>query len=381
VFTGSRADAGPLGPVCAALDESPDADLVVIATGSHLDAARGSTLDALTISPASALEVVDAHIGSDAPEALAAAFGPIATGVADALRRHRADVMVVLGDRWELLAAVGAAMLLQVPVAHLHGGEITEGALDDRVRHAVTKLADLHLCATDEYRDRILQLGEERWRVHVTGAPALDRFTGVERESAEKIGRRIGAPVTAPWGLVTYHAPTVDRVEVRERARAVFEVAAGRLASVVITYPGLDPGGNVIIEEIERVSGAHAHVHAVRSLGEAYPSALASADVMVGNSSSGVIEAASFRLPVVDVGDRQRGRTRPANVIHAEDDRDSIAAAIDRALDPAFRGTLDGLVNPYGTGHAAEHIVAALLDAPLDRLARKRFVDHIGGIA
>ena len=376
VFTSSRADAGPLSQVVSALNAEAEAELVVIATGAHLDQRRGRTLDHLPALTTGSLEVVEVDFGEDEPSNLIAAFGPLATGVAEILRRRSVDILVVLGDRWELLPVAGAALLLQVPIAHLHGGEVTEGAIDDRIRHALTKLADLHLCATEDSAGRIRQMGEEAWRVVKTGAPALDRFAGVLPETPDVLAARIGVPLEAPWGIVTYHPPTVDRSLVRERARAVIEAAAGMLGAVVVTYPGSDPGAGAVIEEIERMAAELPNVHAVPNLGDDYPVALASADVMVGNSSSGVIEAASFRLPVVNVGDRQRGRLMPENVVQCEEeDPASIGAAIARALDPVFKAGLDGLVNPYGDGQAASRVIRALLEAPYDRLARKRFVE------
>lgn len=374
VLTSTRADAGPLVPVIGALARRTGLDTVVIATGSHLDARRGHTVDELVLPDATTVAVVDMGLADETPRSLIRGMGRMADGVGDVLENHEVDILLMLGDRWELLGAAGAALLLQVPIAHLHGGEVTEGALDERVRHAVSKLADLHFCAADAYRLRLLQMGEEAWRIHVTGAPALDRFVEVPREGAREFGERIGAELQAPWGLVTYHPPTVDRGGIRSRARDVFEAAIEQLASVVVTYPGLDPGGEVIIEEIERLADLP-DVTAIPSLGAAYPNALASADVMVGNSSSGLIEAASFCLPVVNVGERQEGRIAPANVIHVGEDRASVTAGIERALDPTFRSSLTDLVNPYGDGHASERIVDVLEKMSFDNLARKSFVD------
>ncbi len=375
VFTATRADAGPLGPVVAALGRSPRLTPLVIACGAHLDARRGRTLDALPVPEGTAVEVVGDAPRSSAPADLAATLGKLTPAVAEVLARARPDLLLVLGDRWELLAACGAALLAQVPVAHLHGGEVTEGALDDRVRHAVTKLADVHLCATDEARRRLLQLGEEPWRVHRVGAPALDRLAAVRPLDDADLADLLGRPVARPFGIVTYHPPTVDRGAVAARAEAVLAAAEEHLGSAVVTAPGADPGGDEILEVIDRVVGSSPTLSFVANLGARFPAVLAAADVMVGNSSSGITEAASFALPVVDVGDRQRGRPAPANVLRCGEGRDEVGGALRQALDPGFRSGLAGLRNPYGDGRSSDRIAEVLATVDLDRLARKRFVD------
>lgn len=375
VFTSSRADLGPLGPVVQALDAEPEAELLVIATGTHLAAAFGGRLSDIRLSAGSRLEVLDAGLGGTLPGELGEAYGRIAAGTSRILGSGGVDVLVLLGDRWELLAAAGAALIHGVPIAHLHGGETTEGAIDERIRHGITKLADLHLCASEDSARRIRQLGEEPWRIVVTGAPGLDRLQGVEALSDERLAELLGRPPARPFGVVVYHPPTVDRERVGERARAVYDACAATLASALLLYPGADPGSETVVEELEAAVARHPHLAACRNLGEDYPRLLRTADVLVGNSSSGIIEAASLALPVVDVGERQGGRLRPRNVIHVGEGREEIAQAIARALAPELRRSLDGLVNPYGRGDASRRIVRALLDARLDRLRRKPLVE------
>ena len=375
VFTSSRADLGPLGPVVRALDAEPGIELLVIATGTHVAGAFGGRLEDIRLSPASRLEVLDAEIEGTRPHDLGESYGRIAAGTSRILDGRGIDLLVLLGDRWELLAAAGAALLHGVAIAHLHGGETTEGAIDERIRHGVTKLADLHLFATEDSARRIRHLGEEPWRIVVTGAPGLDRLAGVEPLADARLAELLGGPPKEPFGVVVYHPPTVDRAEPGARARAVYEAAAGRLGSALALYPGADPGAEAVVAELEAAVARHPHLAAVRNLGDEYLPALAAASVLVGNSSSGIIEAASLGLPVVDVGERQRGRLRPRNVLHVGEGRAEIESGLDQALDPAFRASLDGLVNPYGDGSASERIVRALLDAPLDRLTRKPLME------
>lgn len=377
VFTSGRADLGPLSPVLAGLDAAPDLRLVVLATGTHAHHGAGSqSLSAdLALRPESAVVTFDAGLVDDAPGTLAGAIGNIARGVSDAISDHEIDILALLGDRWELLGVAGAALLHQCPVAHIHGGEVTEGALDDRVRHAVTKLADVHFCATTASARRLRQLGEEPWRIHVTGAPGLDAFSNLTPIPLKQLSYELGVAIERPFGLVTYHPPTVDRAAIADRARAVYEAAAATLGTVIVTSPGADPGADDVWAEIHAAVARHDHVHLVPNLGSRYAHAMALADVMVGNSSSGVIEAASFRLPVVNVGDRQRGRLRGRNVLDAADDPGAIQDTIACALSPGFRTALDDLVNPHGDGRAAPRIVSVLATVPLERLARKRFRD------
>jgi UDP-N-acetylglucosamine 2-epimerase (non-hydrolysing) len=375
VFTSSRGDLGPLGPVLTSLDADPRVELMVIATGTHLATAFGGRIGDIQLPNGSHLEVLDAALNGTQPVDLGQTYGKIAAGVSGILGAHAVDILVMLGDRWELLAAAGAALIHGVPIAHLHGGESTEGAIDERIRHGITKLADLHLCATEQSARRIRHLGEEPWRIIVTGAPGLDRLNVVQPLSESGIQSLLGKPLVRPFGVVVYHPPTVDRSAIHARARAVFEACAQTLASALILYPGADPGAEEVIGEIGLAVQRHPHLSAHRNLGEDYLPLLKSSDVLIGNSSSGIIEAASLALPVVDVGDRQQGRDQPRNVLHVDESEAAVAEGIRAALQDAFRRRLAGLVNPYGDGAASARIVTALLDAPLRRLKRKPLVE------
>ena len=250
VFTSARSDLGPLGPVIDALDAVPGIELVVVATGAHLLESRGNTIDGVNVGP-DKLERLEVPLPDADPGTLVAAFGPIAVGVAEVFDRRGIDMVLVLGDRWELLPVASAALLSGTPVVHLHGGEVTTGAIDDRVRHAVTKLSDLHCCATEDSANRLRQIGEPDDRIVVTGAPGLDRHCGVDPPGDELLAEILGVPVQRPLGLVTYHPETVDRTDVSQRASTVLTAAATRLGTMVVTYPGVDPGAEQVIEAIE----------------------------------------------------------------------------------------------------------------------------------
>lgn len=372
VLTAARSDLAPLGPVIDALHAEPAVVLTVVVTGAHWVTSRGNAITELRV-PADSIAEVAVELPDAAPASLATAAGVMIPGIAEVLRTRGIETLVLLGDRWELLPAATAAVLEGVAVVHLHGGELTLGAIDDRIRHAITKISDLHCCATDESARRIRQMGEPADRVVVTGAPGLDRHRDVRPLDDAALQALLGS-TARPLGLVTYHPETVDQGAVAARARMVLRAAVDRLATTVITYPGVDTGADAVIEVIDELA-AEPGVIVRPHLGADFPSLLASADVVVGNSSSGIWESATFGVPVVDIGQRQAGRQRAANVIHADHDADTIGAAIDRALSAEFRAGIHEVGNPYGDGHAAERIVACILALPDVRPLPKPFVE------
>jgi UDP-hydrolysing UDP-N-acetyl-D-glucosamine 2-epimerase len=377
VYSATRADFWPLAPVVRALLKDDRTEPFLIATGTHLASGYGRTigeLDALGVD----VERIDTGLDADdSPHSLSTAAALGAVGVSELFERRRPDVLVVLGDRYELLGVMMVALLFGVPVAHLHGGEVTEGSTDDSVRHAVTKLAALHFCAADRYATRLRQLGEEPWRIHTTGAPALDGLR--ERASmlsVDDVLKTLGLELRRPLGLLTYHPPTADPERGEEELAAVLR-AAERLATVVITYPGADPGADRVISRLKSWAEGRAGVSLTPSLGPQYATLLANSDVVLGNSSSGVVEAPTFGVPVLNIGDRQQGRLRAPGVLDVKGRGDDVVLALDRVLDPAFVSTIQGAANPYGDGHAAPRIVEVLATQPLEVLLRKRFVDGV----
>jgi UDP-hydrolysing UDP-N-acetyl-D-glucosamine 2-epimerase len=377
VVTVARSDYGHLVPLLEALRAAPGVSLQLYVAGGHLASRFGHTVDAIEADGWPITDRVEMTAISDTAADVAEAAGRGLAGFARAFARGRPDVVVLLGDRLEMLSAAVAALPLTIPVAHLHGGEVTEGAMDEQARHAITKLAHLHFPAAAPYAQRILRMGEEPWRVHCLGAPGLDRLERLARLSRNELSRRVGLPLRRPTLLVTFHPATLEPGETEnqvEELSAALEAVAG---DVVITYPGADTGYGAVIRCLEALAASRPGTRVVPALGEdGYCSLLREADVMVGNSSSGLIEAPSFRLPVVNVGIRQRGRLRAANVIDVGIGRAEILAGIRHALDPAFRQSLVGLVNPFGDGHTAPRIARVLAEVELGpRLLQKRFVD------
>jgi UDP-N-acetylglucosamine 2-epimerase (non-hydrolysing) len=377
VFVGTRADLGPLSPVLEALQSADDVTLRVL-TGVMYAAD-----DLVAALPASA--TADAWRGAVVPlaepmtevtvDAQLEQGAVLARAAGRALRDEHVDVLVVLGDRWELLYVVPAAVLLGVPVVHLHGGEVTEGAVDERVRHAVTKLADQHCVASEDAAARVRQLGEPADRVHVTGAPGLDRLASASPISDADLGDLLGTAVERPLALFTYHPPTAQPgAPVGEWAREAAEAVLATCGTVVATHPGMDEGRDEILTELTALAAREPRLRLVAALGRDYPRVLAASDVVVGNSSSGVIEAATLHVPAVDIGERQRGRLRGDNVVHAAEGRDAVEAALGTALSPRWREHSARAANPYGTGAASAAILDIVRTAALAPRA-KHFVD------
>jgi UDP-hydrolysing UDP-N-acetyl-D-glucosamine 2-epimerase len=382
VVTGSRADYGIYRPVLRAIDEAPDLRLRVMACGMHLARSFGHTVDQIEADGFPIGDRVTTLMASDTPEGIAKSTAWGIAGFAQSFAAQISagcppDLLVVLGDRYEMFAAAAAALPFAIPIAHLHGGERTEGAIDEALRHAITKMSHLHFVATDEYCRRVIQMGEQPERVFTVGAPGLDAI-GAERQlGRDELERRIGLRLDRAPLLVTFHPVTLQYGETLDQVDELLAALEPVEQPIVFTHPNADTSAFSVVEAVRSFANRHANACLVADLGtEAYASLMGIAAAMVGNSSSGIIEAASFQLPVVNVGDRQRGRLRGANVIDAAPRRDAITEAMGRALSPAFRASLGDLVNPYGDGHAAPRIVEILRRTPLDRtLIEKRFYD------
>ncbi|RAU23546.1 UDP-N-acetylglucosamine 2-epimerase (hydrolyzing) [Paramagnetospirillum kuznetsovii] len=376
VITGSRAEYGLLSPLLGVLEADPDLAVTLVVTGSHLSPRHGLTRREIEADGRS-FETVDMALAGDSPLDIARAVGRGVTGMAETLDRLRPDLVVVLGDRYEILAAAQAALLLGIPLAHINGGERTEGAIDDSIRHAVTKMASLHFAAAEPYRTRIIQMGERPDTVFTVGMLGADNARRLDKLTRPALEADLGLSLAGPVALVTYHPTTAD-------ARQDEAGVAGMLAAldarpdlaVVITGVNADAGGNAIAERLAAFAESRANTICVDSLGwRRYLSLMAQASVVVGNSSSGVIEAPILGIPTVNIGDRQQGRLRGAGVIDAAPEAAAILAALDRALEPDFRARAAAAPSPFGDGHSAERICAAVKAFPLHTLGKKPFHD------
>jgi UDP-hydrolysing UDP-N-acetyl-D-glucosamine 2-epimerase len=378
VVTGSRAEYGLLRGVLEELQGAPDVHLLLVVTGAHLLASHGLSGDVVNEDGFSVDARVDIQLASDSGVGTAKSVGLGVIGFADALSRLQPDVVVVLGDRFEILAAAQAALFLRIPVAHIHGGEATEGVWDEAIRHAVTKMSHLHFVASEAFRDRVVQLGEDPDRVFVTGAPGLDAIRRRAPADEAAIRADLGLPRGMPFLLVTYHPVTLLEEAGRSSIANLFE-ALDRFPDhgVVFTRANCDAGGEEIAQQVVRLAASRGgRVRLVNSLGTPrYIAAMEAAAAVVGNSSSGIIEAPSVGTPSVDIGERQRGRPAAASVLRCPDDAEAIHAAVERAVSTEFRRSLSAVVNPYGDGHASGRIARVLRTHPLEGLLLKRFYD------
>jgi len=376
VITSSRADYGYLRPIIQALSDAAEFDMQLIVSGSHLSAAHGSTVRDVDEDGFSIAERVELPMDSDSPSGIAKAIGTGVIGFAETFARLQPELLIILGDRFEMLAAAAAMLPFAKPIAHIAGGESSEGAIDEAIRHSLTKMSHLHFVQTDQYRERVIQMGEEPWRVTVSGSPTLDNLRDFSPLPERDLAARVGLSLDRAPLLVTFHPVTLEYEATRNQIDEVLAAIEESGFPAVFTAPNADTHGQQILTAVKAFVAKHSEsASLVANLGtRAYFSLMQKALIMLGNSSSGIIEAASFALPVVNIGDRQRGRVHGANVIDAPCTREAILAAIETASAPAFRNGIRGMDNPYGQGHAAQVIIDTLRRTPFDRrLLLKQF--------
>jgi UDP-N-acetylglucosamine 2-epimerase (non-hydrolysing)/GDP/UDP-N,N'-diacetylbacillosamine 2-epimerase (hydrolysing) len=365
VITGSRAEYGLLRWVMHDLAAAPDVELQVVATGMHLSRAFGMTVDEIERDGFAVARRVDMLLASDTPVGTAKSIGLGVIGMADALDGLRPDLVLVLGDRFEILAAVQACLVLRIPVAHIAGGDTTEGAFDESIRHAITKMSHLHLVTNEQAARRVRQMGEDPARVQVVGSPGLDQLVREPLLDRAALEASLGARLAVRNLLVTFHPVTLSATDSLAEFQALLEALDefGDDTAVWITHPNADTGGVALTQALQAWAQARpGRVHDFKSLGhKRYLSLMALSDVVVGNSSSGLYEAPSLRVPTVDIGERQRGRLAADSVLNCAASREAIGAAIRRALVLDCSATL----NPYGDGHSAARIVQALRALPI----------------
>jgi GDP/UDP-N,N'-diacetylbacillosamine 2-epimerase (hydrolysing) len=381
VVTGSRAEYGLLYWLMRGIAADPAFRLQVLATGMHLSPEFGLTWKRIEEDGFPISRKVEMLLSSDTPEGVTKSMGVGLIGFADAYADLRPDLVVLLGDRFETLCAATAATVARLPIAHLHGGERTEGAIDESFRHAITKMSHFHFTATEEYRRRVIQLGEAPERVHNVGAPGVDAIKKTPLLDREALQNDLGFRLLDRNLMITFHPVTLETSTSESQFRALLEALDPLPATgFIFTKANADTDGRVINRLIDEFAAARRdRAVAHTSLGRVrYLSALSAVDAVVGNSSSGLIEAPSFGIPTVNIGERQAGRLRPASVIDCAPEAGPIRAALEKALSPAFRGPLRGMRNPYGDGDAAERILAVLRAPWPDRILFKRFHDLPG---
>jgi UDP-N-acetylglucosamine 2-epimerase (non-hydrolysing)/GDP/UDP-N,N'-diacetylbacillosamine 2-epimerase (hydrolysing) len=372
VVTSSRADYSHLYWPLRELAANPAIDLGVFALGAHLSPEFGSTIDEIERDGFPIRARIECLLSSDTDTGMAKTIGIAILGLADAFTAWRPDMLLLIADRYEMLAPASVALALRIPVAHIEGGEISQGAIDDHVRNALTKLAHIHFTSTETARQRVIAMGEEPWRVHHAGAPSLDhlrRSTLLDRAALEA---RLALTFTPPTLIAAWHPVTILK-DTNAEADAFFAALADTPGQLIFVYPNSDAGTYALIERTRALDETRPHTRIFVNLDAVtYWSLLGQVDALVGNSSSGIMEAASFALPTVNVGIRQQGRERARNIIDSLAETSAIHAAIQRALSPEFRETLRGMTNPYGDGTAAATIARVLASVPLEGLLIKQ---------
>ncbi len=376
VVTTSRADYSHLYWPLRELTAHPDVELGVIVMGPHLSPEFGNTGAEVERDGFPIIAKIECLLSSDTDTGMAKTIGLAMLGLADALTAWRPDILLLIADRYEMLAPASVALALRIPIAHIEGGEISQGAIDDQVRNALTKMAHIHFTSTPTARLRVIAMGEEPWRVHHAGAPSLDHLRRSKLLRKAALEEKLGISLTPPTILAAWHPVTILR-DTNAEADALFAALAQIAGQLLFVYPNADAGGIALINRIETLATARATTGATTQIfvnldAVTYWSLLQQVDAMVGNSSSGIMEAASFTLPAVNVGMRQQGRERAANVIDAPAETEAIVAALTKALNPAFRAALKGMENPYGNGTAASMIAQVLTTVNLDGLLIKQ---------
>lgn len=375
VITGARAEYGLLRWVMQGIQDDSGLTLQIIATGMHLSPEFGLTFREIEQDGFQIDRKVEMLTSSDTPVGIAKSMGLGLSGFADALNELHPDLIVVLGDRFEIFSAVSAALVARIPVAHVHGGETTEGSIDEALRHSITKMSHLHFVAAEEYRQRVIQLGEQPDRVFMVGGLGVDNIKRMKLLDREALEQSLGIQLGEKSLLVTFHPVTLETGTAADQMAALLAVLDGQHdTQLVFTMPNADTDGRVLKTMIEQFVAQHANSRAYTSLGQLrYLSCLAHVDGVVGNSSSGLLEAPSFQKGTINIGDRQRGRLQAASVINCEPTRESITTALKHLYSAGFHTGLRNVRNPYGEGDASEKILATLKSAALDGVLKKSF--------
>lgn len=373
VITGTRAEYGLLHPILQEIQNRKDLYLQLVATTAHLSNEFGLTYRQIEEDGFNIDEKIDNLLSSNKKSSIAKSTGLATILLSDSFERLSPDVVVLLGDRFEAHAAATTAMLMNIPIAHIHGGEITEGAVDEQIRHSITKMSYLHFCSTEVYRRRIIQMGEDHSKVFNTGAPGIDNIISFELLSKDILEKKLEWKFSNKCALFTYHPTTLVNDDLEKDLRDIFSVLIDSGIGVLFTYANADSGGRTINQKIEEFCKSNpGQFKVVKNLGRLnYLSAMKYVDLLIGNTSSGIIEAASFDKPVVNIGDRQLGRLRGVNVIDCKikDLDESIALA----LSSDFAIKCQNQENIYGDGNASKSIVDELTRQSLSVV--KKFID------
>ncbi len=377
VITGSRADYGLLRRVINGIKCDPDLTLQLVVTGTHLSKEYGSTYEEIKLDGFEINGEIHTVGDSDSPAAIAESMGLGLTGFGSIFEKLKPDLLVVLGDRFEILAATAAALVSRIPVAHIHGGEVTEGAYDDAIRHSITKMSNLHFVATEKCRKRVIQLGEDPNSVFLVGGLGVDAINNVELFTREQLQVELGIKFLEKSLLITFHPETLGGEDPAAQFKEVlYALELLEDTTLVFTMPNADTGGKEIAKIIEKFVDTNINAYYFKSLGQQkYLSTVAQVDGVIGNSSSGILEVPSFKKGTINIGDRQKGREQAQSIINCNPERKEIGLALDKLYSPEFKILSNRTINPYGAGGASEKIVSILREVSLKKSSQKIFYD------
>ena len=377
VVTGTRAEYGLLYWLMKGIDVDPELELQIIATGMHLSPEFGNTYRQIEKDGFVITRKVDMLLSSDSEVGISKSMGLGMIGFADAFSDLQPDLVVVLGDRFEIFSAVSAAMIAKKPVAHIHGGEATEGLIDESIRHSITKMSHLHFTATNEYRDRVIQLGEQPDSVFNVGGLGIDNINKLKLLSKEEFENAINFNLGNKNILVTFHPVTLETSTAEEQFKELLE-SLDRLqhTKIIFTKANSDTDGRIINSMIDIFVASRNNTIAFTSMGQLnYLSALQFMDAVVGNSSSGLLEAPSFNIGTIDIGDRQKGRIKAGSIISCLPKREDINKSLNKLYSKDFQNIVKDVKNPYGLGGASKKIISKIKDINLDGIIKKSFYD------
>ena len=376
VVSGTRAEYGLLYWTMKAIQDNPNLELSVCVTGMHLSPEFGLTYKQIESDGFLIDGKVEMLVSSDTAVGITKSIGLGLIGFADYFERTKPDFLLVLGDRFEIFAAVSAAMIARIPVAHCHGGEATEGLIDEAIRHSITKMSHLHFTSTIEYRNRVIQLGEQPKNVFHVGALGIENINRLKLLNKEEFEASIDFKLSSLNFLVTFHPVTLDNASAEQQFTELVEALSSfKVAKIIFTKPNADNDGRVIIKLIDEfVSNNPTNAKSFISLGQLrYLSAIKHCQVVIGNSSSGLIEVPSFKKPTINIGDRQQGRIEAESVISCKPEKKSIIEAINVALSEEFQNQLPNIKNPYGEGNSSVKILDTILSKSVDNILKKNF--------
>lgn len=377
VVTGTRAEYGLLRWVMQGIKDSELLELQLIVTGMHLSPEFGLTVQDIEADGFRIDRKVEMLLSSDTPVGVTKSMGVAMIGFADALNQLQPDLLLVLGDRYEIFAVAASAMIARIPIAHLHGGESTEGLIDESIRHSITKMAHFHFVAAEEYRKRVIQLGEQPENVYHVGGLGIDNILRLKLLTRSQLEEALDFKLSKRNLLITFHPVTLEQSTSTDQMKELL-TALGQLDDVglIFTMPNADTDGRILFQQINSFCESHLMARAYTSLGQLrYLSCIKHVDGVIGNSSSGLLEVPTFRKGTVNIGDRQRGRLCAASVINCPDDHASITESIHRLFSPSFLALLQEVKNPYGDGGASEAIVNHLEQRSFENLLKKQFFD------